>query len=375
MKGSVKLALGLAAAVVVWMASGLLPRTGAEHPAAPPNQAGDHSGDTVRAPAAMTVGVLDLAARPVPRELVLQGQLEPRRRVAVRAETAGLVTALPLERGERVAAGALLARLAEEDRAAQIARAEAAVTSGELLVGGQRNLRERGLQIETDLKAAEAELAAARAELERLRLDLARTAIRAPFAGVLEARPVELGSLVERGDPVADLVDDQVLLAIGHAPQQGIARLQPGQPVTVQLLDGRRAEGRLSFVARVAAPGTRSFRVEAEIPNPDAELPGGVSAELRILLGTAPAHLISPAVLTLDDLGQVGVKSVGADGRVAFHPVAVVRADTEGVWVEGLPAQVRVIVQGQGFVAVGEPVEAVVAQQPAAALDRSASTW
>jgi len=219
MKGSVKLSLGLAAAVAAWMASGLLPRVPSQSDADARGSAEGAGARLAPVPAAMTVGVVDLAAHPVTRELVLQGQLEPRRRVAVRAETAGLVTALPVERGERVAAGALLAHLAEEDRAAQIARAEAAVASGELLAYGQRNLRERGLQIEADLKAAEAELAAARAELERLRLDLVRTAIRAPFAGVLEARPVETGSLVERGDPVADLVDDQVLLAIGHAPQ------------------------------------------------------------------------------------------------------------------------------------------------------------
>jgi len=80
-------------------------------------------------------------------------------------------------------------------------------------------------------------------------------------------------------------------------------------------------------------------------------------------------------VLTLDDRGEVGVKSVGAEERVAFHPVSVIRADPAGLWVDGLPEQVRIIVQGQGFVAVGEPVEAVVAQGAASPVGRSASTW
>jgi multidrug efflux system membrane fusion protein len=362
MKASAFLSVALAGAVGAWMLSGALSDRG-DLGAQSPAPSSEPAAPAPASPLAMKVQVVDLHAQPVARELVVQGQLEPRRRVEVRAETAGLVVELPVAKGRRVKAGEPLVRLAEEDRRAQIARAEAEVRSRELVVDGQRNLKNKGLQAETQLKAAEAALAAARAELERLRLDLARTRIIAPFDGVVESRPVEQGSLVERDDPVAELVDDAVLLAVGDAPQQGAGALAPGQPVQVRLLDGHEAEGRLSFVASVAEPGTRSFRVEAEIENPDGRLSAGISAELRVRLGEDPAHFLSPAALTLDDLGQVGVKSVSADDRVEFHPVSLVRTESNGVWVAGLPDRVRVIVQGQGFVTAGEQVEPVVADR------------
>ena len=62
-------------------------------------------------------------------------------------------------------------------------------------------------------------------------------------------------------------------------------------------------------------------------------------------------------MFALDDSGEVGVKSVNdEDVVVRFYPIDLVRTEADGIWVSGLPAQVRVIVQGQGFVTEGEAV-------------------
>jgi len=173
-----------------------------------------------------------------------------------------------------------------------------------------------------------------------------------------------------------------VLKAVGHVPQQSVGSLALGQQVEVRLLDGRTALGHIVYLSRVADSETRSFRVEAEMQNPDGNLFSGVSAELRIAVAQEPAHFLSPAVLTLDDDGQVGVKVIAEDDRVAFYPIVLVRAEAGGVWVSGLPAQVRVITRGQGFVASGEvvtPVSEQMADAPStqargqATLNRSAS--
>jgi membrane fusion protein, multidrug efflux system len=353
MKGSVSLSLVLLLLIGAWMASGSLDGS--------PRESVGLESATDRVAPRMKVLVQPLDAAQVGREILTQGQLEPRRRVEIRAETAGRIVDLPTAKGQRIRAGDLLARLAEDDRRVQIARAQAEVANQELAVAGHRSLKDKGLQAETQLKAAEAALAAARAELERLELDLAWTRVLAPFDGVLETRLVELGSLVERGDTIAELVDDGMLLAVGYVPQQSAGELELGQTVLVRLLDGRQVEGRLSYLARVAESGTRSFRIEAEVANRDRLLPAGVSAELRIQLGEVSAHFLSPAALTLDDAGRVGIKSVGADETVDFHTISMIRTEANGIWVAGLPEQVRVIVQGQGFVTPGEVVEPVEA--------------
>jgi multidrug efflux system membrane fusion protein len=352
---SLTLSIGLSVAVVLWMLTGTF--VGAARTVEPD--------ETAIQPAEpkphMSVLVTESEATRIDREIVVQGELEPARRVTVRAETEGQVTALPADKGALVEAGELLIGLAEEDRPEQLARAEAELAARQLELDASEKLGSQGMQARTQIKTAKAALATAQAELARLRVDLARLQIRAPFAGVVETRAVELGSLLQRGDAVLDLVDNSRLKAVGQVPQQSAGSLELGQPVIVELLDGYRAEGELSYVARVADPQTRSFRVEAEIPNPDLALASGVSAELRIKVGEETGHFLSPAVLTLDDDGQIGVRTLDADDRVHFQPISLVRTQMDGVWVSGLPATARIITQGQGFVSEGEKVDPVTA--------------
>jgi len=352
MKRSAYLSLGLLCAVAVWMLSGTLVGASRPDPAAsaPLVSAGSRL---------MKVLVADSAAETATREVVVQGQLEPRRRVEIRAQTAGQVVELPVEKGTRVSAGDVIAELAQDDRAAQLARAEAEVASRQLDLSASEKLGRKGMQAQTQIKSAQAALAAAEAELERLRIDLDHTRVRAPFDGVVETRAVEVGSLLERADPVVELVDASALKAVGYVPQQSAGDLALGQVVKVRLLDGRTVEGKTTYVARVADSGTRSFQVEAEVPNPGGSLFSGVSAELRIAVAEERAHFLSPAVLTLDDSGRVGVKAVEGGDEVAFYPISLVRTEANGVWVSGLPTRVRVITQGQGFVNSGEMVDPV----------------
>ncbi len=347
MKNSSYLSLGLLLAVVVWMLSGIATSV-------PEVQV---LGQELRkTPQKMKVSVLDVKSEKITREIVLQGELEPLRRVEVRAQTASAVIDLPVGRGETVAGGTLLIRLAEEDRTAQLKRAEAEVNNQKLEVAGARQLTKRGLQAENRLKSAEAALAAANADLKRARLELAYTQIKAPFGGVLEDRYVELGSHVEKGERVALLVDESILKAVGRVSQQSASKLRLGQGIKVRLLDGREAEGRLIYISRLGDTETHSFRVEAEVPNPEGRLNAGTSAELRIAVNSEVAHFLSPAFFSLDDTGEVGVKSVNDEGVVRFFPIDLVRTEADGVWVSGLPEQVRLITQGQGFVTDGESV-------------------
>jgi len=73
-------------------------------------------------------------------------------------------------------------------------------------------------------------------------------------------------------------------------------------------------------------------------------------------LGTASAHLVSPAILALDAAGRLGVKTVGTGDKVAFNTVEIIRSAEDGVWIGGLPPNSQVITVGQGFVQAGEQV-------------------
>jgi multidrug efflux system membrane fusion protein len=111
-------------------------------------------------------------------------------------------------------------------------------------------------------------------------------------------------------------------------------------------------------VADRADTATRAFRVEVELPNPDAKLRDGVSADIHIPVKRVKAQQISPGILVLDDSGTVGVRTV-QNGKVAFIPVQVISDGPEGMWIAGLPDKVTVITVGQEFVSDGEKVETV----------------
>lgn len=352
MKKSTYLSLGLLLLVVIWMLSGVFAK-----PSKPETATDVTPGSTTHSSQKMTVGVKDIESENIVREIMVQGELEPLRQVEIRAQTTSRVVELTVEKGEPIAEGTLLVRLAKEDRAAQLKSAQAEVESQQLEVAGAKKLLKRGLQSKNQLKARESALAVAEAALERAKLELEYIAIKTPFQGILEERYVELGSHLEKGDQVALVVDKSIVKAVGYISQQSAGKVRLGQGVDVRLLDGQEATGTLTYLSSVGDAQTHSFRVEAEIVNADGLLNAGVSVELRIATGNEAAHFVSPAVLSLDDHGEIGIKSVNENSVVSFFPIELLRTEADGIWVSGLPDKVRIITQGQGFVNEGEPVK------------------
>jgi len=344
------IALAIAVVLVGWMLSGQL---GGE-PAPEPDAASEAE--------PMAVQVREMTAQAVERRLENQGDTVADKDVELRAQTAGRVAEVLVERGAAVEGGEPLLRLAMEDRQARRAEAQARVAQREADYEAAQRLGDDGFQARSAVREARAALEAARAALAAIEEEIGHTTVRAPFAGVLEERPVEAGDFVAVGDPVARVVDADPLIAVVNIAQHDIGRVRLGGPAEIELATGDRLEGTIDYISGAAQSGTRTFRVEIEAPNPEG-LPVGVSATIRIPLETVQAHFVSPAVLALEESGRIGVKTVGDDSVVAFHRVEIVRAERAGIWVTGLPERARVITVGQGFVRDGEPVRAVATKE------------
>ena len=359
---SLWLAGGLIVLLAGWLLSGY-PYQGPAEVAAPP----------AREAEPMAVQVAALYAEPAERRLVVPGQVEPNRVVSLRAQTGGQITDILVERGTRVSAGEALLKLAMEDREARLAQARALLAQRQQDYEALTAMGERGFQSESQLRQALAELEAARAALRAIELEIEHTVVEAPFDGIVYDRAVELGAMVDRGDTLLTLVDNDPLVVSAQVPQHRVDELAVGEPGTVRLTGGETIDGTIRYIAPRADADTRTFRVELEVPNPDSERVSGVSGELQIPLETVPGHFLSPAQLALDEAGVLGVKIVDEDDRVVFLPVEIIRSGPEGVWVAGLPEQVRVITVGQGFVQPGEQVRPVSQSQSAIAAmnDRS----
>ena len=308
-----------------------------------------------RAPARVRGRVI--RASPQVQRVRVRGRTENKRTVQVRAELTGTLVERPVERGTRVAAGDLLCRISLEDREASVLEAKEALNQARLEHEGGLELQARGFQSETFIARAKAKLAEAEAELRRSELALAKTEVRAPFAGIVEEVHQEVGGYFTPGAACATLVDLDPMLLVGRIAERDVQRVAVGQDARGILSDGRQVSGPVSFVGQQADPATRTYRIEARIPNPDYALRSGITTEISISVAEALAHKVSPALFALDDAGALGVRTVGADGRVAFHPIEIVRDDVDGVWVAGLPEIATLITLGQELVAPGQKVE------------------
>jgi len=295
------------------------------------------------------------------QELILRGQSAASRSVELKAETSSRIETIGAEEGRPVAAGQVIVELAREERDARLEQAHALLRQRQVEYDAALKLSKKGFRADTKLAESKALLDVARAELKTVEIDAGNTTVTAPFDGILESRYVEVGDFLDVGDKVARIIDLDPVYIVVNAAERDVSRLSRGDPATARLLSGDIVEGRVHYISAAADPETRTFRVEVEVPNPDLKLADGVSAELRLIVDTVRAHRVSPAVLTLDDLGDVGVKIVNADGVVEFHTVGIVSDRADGIWLDGLPETIDVITVGQEFVKAGQKVEPVEA--------------
>lgn len=307
-------------------------------------------------------------ATPFADRIVLRGRTEADRRVEVAAEVEGLVAAPPPRRGEVVAAGDPLCTLDPGVRPAGLAEAQAAVRQAEAQAEAAARLAERGFGAQTEALVREAALEAARAAQQRAEIAMTKLTIRAPFDGVLEDDAAEIGGYLQPGARCATVIALDPIILVGYAAETDVDLLTVGAAATGRLVTGLEVEGAIRFVARAADEVTRTYRVEIAVPNRDRLIRDGMTAEIRVPLPPARAHLAPQSALTLNDDGALGVR-LAVDGVARFHPVEILADGLSGVWLAGLPEEAEIIVVGQEYVSDGHPLAVTFADAAATGAD------
>jgi len=339
-------------------------------------------------------------AREVDSSVILRGRTEANRIVELRSETSGLVISEPSRKGASVEAGQMLCRLDPASREASLAEARARLTEArarvpesqarvteaqaqleeaEINANAAANLVEGGYASKTrvaatraalssakaavqstlsGLDAASAGIEGARAAVAAAEKEIERLTISAPFTGILETDAAEIGSLLRPGDLCATLLQIDPIAIVGFVSELQVDRVELGAKATARLASGRIAQGQVTFLSRAADDKTRTFRVDVTVANPDLTLRDGETAEITISAEGKSAHLLPQSALTLNDLGQLGVRFVDPESRAQFVPVALLRDSPQGIWLTGLPQEADVIIIGQEYVTDNVAVEA-----------------
>ncbi|MCP4660316.1 MAG: efflux RND transporter periplasmic adaptor subunit [bacterium] len=321
---------------------------------------GEASPDPDAAPAERVVVVrtLTTAAGEVSDVAGLPADLLPLRRAALAAEVAGTVEAVHVDEGAEVAKGQVLIEIDTRTLEQQVAEAEAVERQRQAYFDRAEKLLERRSITEQQYLDAVTARAVAVAQLESARLLLEKSGLKAPWAGTVAIRRVEVGDYVIPGQSAVELVDVRRLKVRAPAPSSDVPFLRPGLPaeVRVDAYPGEVFDGEVVRLAAELDSAARTLDVEVEIPNHDRRLRPGMYARLELLRRTLSDVVVVPldAVIQLED---ARVLYVVEDERAVQRRVTLgLVLEDEVVVEEGLGAGERVIVEGQQQVSPGQRV-------------------
>lgn len=345
----------LPAAIVIiaciWMATGLFKESGDTQ-----NAAQETVETAQNSKKLFSVQTRVSKAQSFTNTLSVTGRSNPSKSVEIQSQTSGEVSSIAVEEGAFVNKGTVLARLNVNEREASQREAEQNLEEKKTAYEAAEALAARGFSSDVRVKQTRAALEAARAALKLATLELSHTLIVAPFSGVVNQQNIEAGDYVALGEPVFEFVALDPIEFTVYLSENSVAGVALNDTVEIDLLNKGTIEGKVTFIAADADPNTRTFRTVIRADNPDHDIRGGMTAEIKIPLTERQAHFIVPSILALNDAGQVGVNTVDDSNVVRFVPVEILKSETRGMWVSGLPETARVITVGGNFVAPGQTV-------------------
>jgi membrane fusion protein (multidrug efflux system) len=309
-------------------------------------------------PPVATVSAVQLSAETWTPIIKAVGSLRTARGVDVTPQEGGLVTELHFDSGDWVKSGQLLVQQYIADEQAQLDGLIAAREFAELNFQRNQNLIEENLVSEFDFDASQTEVQRTKAAETNLRLRIKKKSIRAPFAGQLGIRKIDLGQHIEPGDTIARLETRNQMLVDFPVPQREFGRLSLQQAITVYVdaWPGREFPGVIKAIEPQVERETRNIRLRGLLNNPDGDLVPGMFAQIDIKLPKAEQVVTAPqSAITYSPYGDsvYVIEEVVDESGVTRQQVSntfvvtgTKRGDQVAV-VSGLEAGTRVVTSGQ----------------------------
>jgi membrane fusion protein, multidrug efflux system len=236
-----------------------------------------------------------------PDTLTAVGTLVAVQGVTVGAELGGKITAVLFDSGDRVQAGDLLIRLDTSTEQAQLRSADAATELARINLERTRQLLAKQTVSKSEFDTAEARFKQAVADADNIRAVIGKKQLRAPFAGRLGLRLVNLGQILKEGDPIVTLQTLDPIYVDFSLPQQQFPVIATGTGVRVSTdaAPGESFEGKINAVNPEIDSLTRNVRVQATISNVGEKLRPGMFADVEIVLPNEQEVLAIPATAVL----------------------------------------------------------------------------
>lgn len=324
------------------------------------------------------VGFTEARSYRLHESLRLPGSVVSQKVSTVASEVGGLVVAMPIEKGQQVKQGQMMAHLRQTALRLQLSAAQAQLKEdrarkefAEVNLRRMRELLQDAVISQQDLDDAQTEFNAWQGRLERLGAEieqiqdhLERCTIRAPFDGVVVEKFTEVGEWVDVGGEVGELISLRDLEVEVEVPQRyfGRLRLDGWAPV---VFEAAGIEVRCKIVALVprADPQSRTFPMRLRLPASERRVGVGMEAHVLIPVGSVYDAVVVPKDAVLTDAEVPRVFRVREDETV--EPVTVQMGKGVGSWIEvrgGLRAGDRVVTRGNERLRPGQKVEVFVVE-------------
>lgn len=297
----------------------------------------------------MVVSFVVATARSIPRTITSVGALDSPEMTTVASEIEGRVVQLDVREGRRVEAGHRLALLDDAEPKASLRVAAARLQNARDRLARLERLRAQSVSSDQAHEDARAEFDALQAAYQELDTRLEKTAIRAPFTGVLGLRQVNVGDYVTGGTPITELTQVDPLELIFGIPQRFAGDLAEGQTVRGRVgRCGPRFEGRVDAIDPRVERATRSVKLQAIVSNPEGTLFPGMAVSLQLVVGEIENAIFVPQEAIVRQGTKHIVYTLDDDDMAVQRTVALGQFLADGVHVRsGVEPGARVVAAGQ----------------------------
>lgn len=305
-----------------------------------------------------TLPVAKAVVETIKRQQRFDGVVEAVHRSTVSAETSGRIVELPYDIDDYVPEDAVIVRFDDARQEAQLAsaranleQARARLTQARADFERMKQLVEKGTvsqsefeRAEADYRSAQARVDAAAGELDQAREEMERTVVRAPYAGVVIERHVEMGEMARPGTSLMTGLSLEQLRVVVDVPQQFIGALREHEEATILTPGGEEVQPETLRIFPYADARTHTFRVRAVLPEGRHGVFPGMLVKVAFTTGREALLLVpADALVRRSELTAVYVQD-GQDDSLSFRQVRVGRRVDERIQVlAGLESGERVV--------------------------------
>lgn len=304
---------------------------------------------------AQVVSIVRAQVLPLASSLILTGTVAPHRVALVHAQTPGLVvTELLAEEGQTVLSGQILARLSSERQRAELGGARGELHRAEQALARAQALKTSGTMAGSAADAATASYVEAQARVRALEIDVARAEVRAPVAGLLQRRHIEIGEVANE-KPLFEIAAEGVMELVADLSETAWRQTSVGQSADITLADGQAMSGIVRRLSGVLDSKTRLGRAWISFNNAPSGLVSGAGASARLRIGRDDLLAIPQSSLLFDQQGAYVF--VIADGKALRRAVTLGAQNAEHAEIiEGLNAGDAVVARAGSLLRDGDPV-------------------